>query len=227
MFFSLVNSRYTTGTLTHTRRTRVERAGATRHGEGHGPTDGSSAGWPLAPKQKTRGGNVVEGGDERGGGCCTKSSASFFLKSRYHGTMVYYAPPYAKGLFFFYCTPTAQARRARHLSVYRPLFPYRWERGRERKELGALWSAPKCWPSLPSIEEESACDLYWPRSKTTNVPVFLPHLDHHTAAQVSLHPNSPKNSISLFLFGFNYLKFWHARYWEYKSKREREESIVK
>ena len=135
--------------------------------------------------------------------------------------MVYYAPPYAKGLFFLLYIDRAGSTRAPPVGVP-PTFPLQ-VRGRERKELGALWSAPKCWPSLPSIEEESACDLYWPRSKTTNVPVFLPHLDHHTAAQVSLslHPNSPKNSISLFLFGFNYLKFWHARYWEYKSKRER------
>lgn len=59
----------TTEIITHTRRsqhnqhthshshdgkkmTRVERAGATRHGEGHGPTDGLSAGWPLAPKSE-------------------------------------------------------------------------------------------------------------------------------------------------------------------------------
>lgn len=34
-----------THTLSHDeKRTRVERAGATRHGEGHGPTDGLSAG---------------------------------------------------------------------------------------------------------------------------------------------------------------------------------------
>lgn len=78
----------TTEIITHTRRsqhnqhthshshdgkkmTRVERAGATRHGEGHGPTDGLSAGWPLAPKsekekKKKKRKNTLRGGKEGG-----------------------------------------------------------------------------------------------------------------------------------------------------------------